>query len=92
MACPASPPKYQADPIYTSKVCYIGTLNILELAKKKNARVLLTSTSEIYGEPQISPQIEKIIEQGGYVKKSKYKNLERIISDLENRLDKLEKN
>ena len=58
LACPASPPKYQADPIYTSKVCYIGTLNVLELAKKKNARVLLTSTSEIYGEPQISPQIE----------------------------------
>ena len=43
-------------------------------------------------ESKISPQIEKIIEQGGYVKKSKYKNLERIISDLENRLDKLEKN
>lgn len=59
LACPASPPKYQADPIYTSKVCYIGTLNVLEFAKKKNARVLITSTSEIYGEPQISPQIEK---------------------------------
>ena len=58
LACPASPPKYQGDPIYTSKVCYLGTLNVLEFAKKKNARVLLTSTSEIYGEPQISPQIE----------------------------------
>ena len=43
-------------------------------------------------ESKISPQIEKIIEQGGYVKKSKYKNLERIISDLETRLNKLEKN
>ena len=58
LACPASPPKYQGDPIYTSKVCYIGTLNVLEFAKKKNARVLLTSTSEVYGEPQISPQVE----------------------------------
>lgn len=58
LACPASPPKYQADSIYTSKVCYIGTLNILEFARKKNARILLTSTSEIYGEPLISPQIE----------------------------------
>ena len=43
-------------------------------------------------ESKISPQIEKMIEQGGYVKKSKYENLERIISDLEDRLDKLEKN
>ena len=42
-------------------------------------------------ESKISPQIEKIIEQSGYVKKSKYENLERIISDLEERLDKLEK-
>jgi UDP-glucuronate decarboxylase len=59
LACPASPPKYQTDSIYTSKVCYIGTLNILEFAMKKNARILLTSTSEIYGEPLISPQIEE---------------------------------
>lgn len=43
-------------------------------------------------ESKISPQIEKMIEQGGYVKKSKYENLERIISDLEDRLDKIEKN
>jgi len=42
-------------------------------------------------ETKVSPQIEKIIEQSGYVKKSKYENLERIISDLEERLDKLEK-
>ena len=58
LACPASPPKYQADPIYTSKVCYIGTLNILNYALKNNSRVLLTSTSEVYGDPEISPQIE----------------------------------
>ena len=43
-------------------------------------------------ESKISPKIEKMIEQGGYVKKSKYEILERIISDLEDRLDKLEKN
>lgn len=59
LACPASPPKYQIDPIYTLKINFIGTLNILELARKKNARVLLSSTSEIYGEPEISPQTEK---------------------------------
>ena len=58
LACPASPPKYQADPIYTSKVCYMGTMNVLELARKKKARVLLTSTSEVYGEPEITPQHE----------------------------------
>jgi len=58
LACPASPPKYQADPIYTSKVCYLGTLNVLEFARKKKAKVLLTSTSEVYGEPNISPQSE----------------------------------
>ena len=58
LACPASPPKYQADPIYTSKVCYLGTLNVLEFAHKKNAKILLSSTSEIYGEPMISPQNE----------------------------------
>jgi len=59
LACPASPPKYQIDPIYTSKTNFLGTLNALELAKKKNARILLTSTSEIYGEPKISPQPEE---------------------------------
>lgn len=58
LACPASPPKYQKDPIYTSKVNFIGTLNILGLAKEKNAKILLSSTSEIYGEPEISPQSE----------------------------------
>lgn len=58
LACPASPPKYQADPIYTSKVCYLGTMNVLELAREKKARVLFTSTSEVYGEPEITPQHE----------------------------------
>ena len=59
LACPASPPKYQADPIYTSKVCYIGTLNVLNFAMQKNARILLTSTSEVYGDPEHSPQVEE---------------------------------
>ena len=59
LACPASPPKYQIDPIYTLKTIFIGTMNLLELAKEKNAKILYTSTSEIYGEPTISPQNEK---------------------------------
>lgn len=58
LACPASPPKYQLDPIYTSKISFIGTLNVLELALKKKSTVLFTSTSEIYGEPLETPQNE----------------------------------
>ena len=60
LACPASPPKYQEDPIYTCKINFIGTMNLLGLAKEKNAKILLSSTSEIYGEPKISPQPEWI--------------------------------
>jgi UDP-glucuronate decarboxylase len=59
LACPASPPKYQKDSIYTLKVNFQGILNLLELAKEKNATILQSSTSEIYGEPEISPQHEK---------------------------------
>lgn len=58
LACPASPPIYQIDPIYTLKTNFIGTLNLLELAIIKSAKILLASTSEIYGEPQVSPQPE----------------------------------
>ena len=58
LACPASPPKYQKDPIYTLKVNFIGILNLLEFAKSKKATLLQSSTSEIYGEPEISPQDE----------------------------------
>jgi UDP-glucuronate decarboxylase len=58
LACPASPPKYQKDPIYTLKVNFLGVLNMLELAKDKKATILQSSTSEIYGEPEISPQHE----------------------------------
>tara|TARA_Y100000816_G_C26107768_1_gene589356 strand:+ start:1187 stop:2122 length:936 start_codon:yes stop_codon:yes gene_type:complete len=58
LACPASPPKYQIDPVYTLKINFIGTMNLLELALKKKAKILFTSTSEIYGEPLVSPQNE----------------------------------
>ena len=57
-ACPASPPKYQQDPIYTLQINFQGMLNMLELSKTKKATILQSSTSEIYGEPQISPQPE----------------------------------
>jgi UDP-glucuronate decarboxylase len=58
LACPASPPKYQKDPIYTLNVNFKGMMNLLELAKNKNAKILQSSTSEIYGEPLVSPQHE----------------------------------
>jgi UDP-glucuronate decarboxylase len=58
LACPASPPNYQKDPVYTFRTSVWGAHNILELAKKNNARVLLASTSEIYGDPLEHPQKE----------------------------------
>ena len=58
LACPASPPKYQQDPVYTLKVNFQGVLNLLELAKRHKATILHSSTSEVYGEPDISPQPE----------------------------------
>lgn len=58
LACPASPRAYQSDPLLTLNTCVIGTINILELAKKYNAKILLSSTSEVYGDPTISPQNE----------------------------------
>jgi UDP-glucuronate decarboxylase len=57
-ACPASPPHYQADPIYTFKTSVLGTLNMLDLAKRSNAKILQASTSEIYGDPLVHPQKE----------------------------------
>lgn len=59
LACPASPPLYQKDPIHTMKTSVLGALNVLELAKKNNATILQASTSEIYGEPEINPQVEE---------------------------------
>lgn len=59
LACPASPKDYQKDPIFTLDTNYIGTKNLLELSRKCNSRILLTSTSEVYGDPLESPQNEK---------------------------------
>lgn len=58
LACPASPPHYQYNPIKTLKTSALGTMNMLGLAKRVGARILLTSTSEVYGDPEISPQPE----------------------------------
>jgi len=58
LACPASPKAYQYDPVKTIRTNTIGTANILELAKKKSAKILFTSTSEIYGDPLEHPQSE----------------------------------
>jgi len=57
-ACPASPPRYQKDPVFTFKTSVIGSLNMLELAQKNNARILQASTSEVYGDPLVHPQPE----------------------------------
>jgi len=59
LACPASPKKYQQDPIQTIKTNVYGTMNMLGLAKRTGARILFTSTSEVYGDPLISPQKEE---------------------------------
>ncbi len=58
LACPASPPHYQYNPIKTIKTSTEGTLNMLGLAKRVKARMLLTSTSEVYGDPEVHPQKE----------------------------------
>lgn len=58
LACPASPKYYQTDPVQTIKANVHGTINILGLAKRLNAKVLQASTSEVYGDPAIHPQIE----------------------------------
>lgn len=57
-ACPASPPHYQKSPTFTTKTCIFGTINMLELAKKYNAKLLQFSTSEVYGDPLVHPQPE----------------------------------
>ena len=58
LACPASPPKYQKNPVETVKASVLGSINLLELAKKVNAKILQASTSEIYGDPKEHPQKE----------------------------------
>jgi UDP-glucuronate decarboxylase len=58
LACPASPVHYQYNPVKTIKTNVMGTINMLGLAKRVKARVLLASTSEVYGDPQVHPQVE----------------------------------
>ena len=58
LACPASPVHYQSNPIKTSKTIFLGTYNMLGLARRVGADFLLASTSEIYGDPEVNPQPE----------------------------------
>ena len=58
LACPASPVHYQFNPIKTSKTSFMGTYNMLGLAKRTKARLLMASTSEVYGDPEVHPQPE----------------------------------
>jgi UDP-glucuronate decarboxylase len=58
LACPASPIHYQYNPVKTVKTNVMGTLNMLGLAKRVKARILQASTSEVYGDPQVHPQLE----------------------------------
>ena len=58
LACPASPIHYQRDPVQTTKTAVHGSINVLGLAKRTGAKVLLTSTSEVYGDPLVHPQSE----------------------------------
>ncbi|MCP4624843.1 MAG: SDR family oxidoreductase [bacterium] len=59
LACPASPVHYQNDPVQTTKVNVHGSINMLGLAKRLNARILQASTSEVYGDPTVHPQTEE---------------------------------
>jgi UDP-glucuronate decarboxylase len=61
LACPASPPHYQRDPIYTAKIAFLGTLHALENAERHQAKLLQASTSEIYGDPLVHPQPESYL-------------------------------
>jgi len=59
LACPASPVHYQKDPVQTLKTSVQGSINLLGLAKRTGAKILQASTSEIYGDPKINPQVEE---------------------------------
>lgn len=59
LACPASPVHYQKNPVQTIKTSILGSINLLGLARRTGARILQASTSEIYGDPAISPQVEE---------------------------------
>ncbi len=58
LACPASPIHYQHDPVQTTKTCVHGAINMLDLAQKTKAKILQASTSEVYGDPDVHPQVE----------------------------------
>ena len=58
LACPASPIHYQHDPVQTTKTCVHGAINMLGLAKRTGAKIMQASTSEVYGDPEIHPQVE----------------------------------
>jgi len=58
-ACPASPVHYQHNPVHTTKTCVMGAINMLELARNVNAKIIQASTSEIYGDPLVHPQSEE---------------------------------
>ena len=59
LACPASPVHYQFDPVQTTKTSVMGAINMLDLAKRLDAKILQASTSEVYGDPQVHPQSEE---------------------------------
>ena len=83
LASPASPIKYQKDPILTTKINVFGSINMLEVARKNNAKILLASTSELYGNPKENPQKEDYY---GYVnnlgKRSCYVESKRLSESL----------
>ena len=58
LACPASPVHYQHDPVQTLKTCVHGAINMLGLAKRTGAKIFQASTSEVYGDPEVHPQVE----------------------------------
>jgi UDP-glucuronate decarboxylase len=58
LACPASPIHYQHDPIQTTKTSVLGAINLLDLAKRLRVPILQASTSEVYGDPEVHPQVE----------------------------------
>ena len=58
-ACPASPVHYQHNPVHTIKTCVMGAINMLELARDVKAKIIQASTSEVYGDPLVHPQIEE---------------------------------
>lgn len=61
LACPASPPHYQIDPIHTMKTSVLGALNLLDKAKEDGAKIFQASTSEVYGDPDVHPQPESYV-------------------------------